>query len=596
MLRALLGNVRTVGLATAAVSAGISTAAYCDDDKETRGPSFDPEALERGAKALREINKSPFAKKVIELSQEQERTKQQEAKSKQAEFEAATKQAAVEVERVRAEEHQKLQQQDAYNKQEVAKYNNQLATQRADADHERQRTRNQELVQLQEASGKRQEAERRLVAEQIEAERRVTEKYKSDLEGKVQRERALAEAEGRIRENRENEDVNRRTTLLKLEEERKKLVEAINTTFGNLGSGIADLLADKSKLGTALAGFTLLALGIYSTKEGVRVAGSTFDRWFGTPSLIRETSRRGWGRGRGSSSRGSKTPEAVSRDFSDIVLPTSLHDTIRSLAAVTANTRQHGAPFRHTMFYGPPGTGKTMAAKRLARTSGMDYAIMSGGDVTPLGGKAVTQIHELFDWAETSRKGLLLFIDEADAFLGRRGDNMSEGLRGALNAILFRTGDQSRDFALVLATNRPGDLDPAIIDRMDEALQFPLPTTTERKAIIALYLEQYITEASSATGSIWSRISAFFRGQKSSADRISVEGITEDHIEAAAQATEGFSGRELAKMVASIQTAVYGTSQAVLTPEIFQNVVQRKVKEHAQRRAFLAGHNDALPQ
>ena len=45
-----------------------------------------------------------------------------------------------------------------------------------------------------------------------------------------------------------------------------------------------------------------------------------------------------------------------------------------------------------------------MAAKRLARTSGLDYAIMSGGDVAPLGGGAVTQIHEMFDWAETSRK------------------------------------------------------------------------------------------------------------------------------------------------------------------------------------------------
>ena len=68
---------------------------------------------------------------------------------------------------------------------------------------------------------------------------------------------------------------------------------------------------------------------------------------------------------------------------------------------------------------GPPGTGKTMAAKRLARTSGLDYAILSGGDVAPLAGGAVTQLHDTFDWAERSRKGLLLFIDEADAFLGR---------------------------------------------------------------------------------------------------------------------------------------------------------------------------------
>ena len=58
-----------------------------------------------------------------------------------------------------------------------------------------------------------------------------------------------------------------------------------------------------------------------------------------------------------------------------------------------------------------------MAAKRLARTSGMDYAILSGGDIAPLGGNAVTQLHDTFDWAERSRRGLLLLIDEADAFL-----------------------------------------------------------------------------------------------------------------------------------------------------------------------------------
>ena len=75
--------------------------------------------------------------------------------------------------------------------------------------------------------------------------------------------------------------------ILTLEEERKKVVEAINATFGHLGAGITDLLTDTTKLSTAVAGATLLALGVYSTREGVRVAGRTFDRYFGTPALVR---------------------------------------------------------------------------------------------------------------------------------------------------------------------------------------------------------------------------------------------------------------------------------------------------------------------
>lgn len=111
-----------------------------------------------------------------------------------------------------------------------------------------------------------------------------------------------------------------------------------------------------------------------------------------------------------------------------------------TLAVSSLTCQQLDTALGAVLCAGPPGTGKTMAAKRLARTSGMDYAILSGGDVAPLGGGAVTQLHSTFDWAERSRKGLLLFIDEADAFLGRRNDAMSEGLRGALNALLFRTG------------------------------------------------------------------------------------------------------------------------------------------------------------
>jgi ATPase family AAA domain-containing protein 3A/B len=76
----------------------------------------------------------------------------------------------------------------------------------------------------------------------------------------------------------------------------------------------------------------------------------------------------------------------------------------------------------------------------------------------------------------------------------------AQGLRAALNAALFRTGDQSRDFAVVLATNRPADLDPAVLDRMDEALEFPLPGPPEREAILRIYIDSYIARAGSAEG------------------------------------------------------------------------------------------------
>ena len=69
---------------------------------------------------------------------------------------------------------------------------------------------------------------------------------------------------------------------------------------------------------------------------------------------------------------------------------------------------------------------------------------------------------------------------------------MSEAQRSALNALLFRTGDQSRDLVLVLATNRPKDLDTAILDRVDEAIEFPLPGEDERLRLLKLYMRKYI--------------------------------------------------------------------------------------------------------
>ena len=62
---------------------------------------------------------------------------------------------------------------------------------------------------LQEEAGRRTEAERQQIALQIEAERRATEKFKASLDKEVQREKALAEAEGRAEERRRNKDIYR---------------------------------------------------------------------------------------------------------------------------------------------------------------------------------------------------------------------------------------------------------------------------------------------------------------------------------------------------------------------------------------------------
>jgi hypothetical protein len=53
-----------LSLGAAAVAAPVAVAQCAKDDKKSVTSSFDPEALERGAKALREINSSVHAKRV----------------------------------------------------------------------------------------------------------------------------------------------------------------------------------------------------------------------------------------------------------------------------------------------------------------------------------------------------------------------------------------------------------------------------------------------------------------------------------------------------------------------------------------------------
>jgi ATPase family AAA domain-containing protein 3A/B len=157
---------------------------------------------------------------------------------------------------------------------------------------------------------------------------------------------------------------------------------------------------------------------------------------------------------------------------------------------------------------------------------------------------------------------------------------MSEAQRSALNALLFRTGDQSRDNVLVLATNRPGDLDAAVTDRIDDVIEFPLPGPQERFQLIKLYFDQYITNKKERDDKEKHKFGAFFKKEQ---QRIVVEGIDDELIKVAAQKTEGFSGREIAKLMASVQAAVYGRPDCILDVDLFMQIVDYKIDEHKKR-------------
>lgn len=261
----------------------------------------------------------------------------------------------------------------------------------------------------------------------------------------------------------------------------------------------------------------------------------------------------------------------------------------------------------HVMFYGPPGTGKTMVAQRFAEYSGLEYAIMSGGDVAPLEEQAVTELHKLFKWVHRSRRGVLLFIDEADAFLTSRknGKTMSEPLRNALTTMLYHTGTPSSQFMMVLATNRPHDLDAAILDRIDESVEFGLPELKAREELVRLYFKKYITVPLQITPLKPDELLlAQKEPERENGKSNSPKGtpmprradlLTEAGLLEVAKRTHGFSGREISKMMTSLQTHILFCNEAkasrrkarlFLEQKRLFEVVDGKIKEHNRTADF----------
>ncbi|XP_068588898.1 ATPase family AAA domain-containing protein 3-like [Cebidichthys violaceus] len=549
--------------AAAAEGAGGAPGGGSGGDKPgDKWSNFDPTGLERAAKAAKDLDKSRHAKDALELARMQEQTVQLEHQSKVKEYEAAVEQLKGEQIHLQGEERRKTLAEETKQNQARAQYQDKLARQRYDDQLRQQQFLNEENLRKQEESVVKQEAMRKSTIE-----------HEMELRRKNDLLRVEAEAKARAQVERENADLIREQIRLKAAEHRQTVLESIKTAGAVFGEGFRAFVSDYDKLTATVAGMTLLAAGVYSARNATAVAGRYIEARLGKPSLVRETSRITIVEAIKHPIKTTKRLRSRPQDaLEGVVLSAALEGRVRDVAIATRNTRQNKGLYRNILMYGPPGTGKTLFAKKLALHSGMDYAIMTGGDVAPMGRDGVTAMHKVFDWASTSRRGVLLFVDEADAFLRKRAtEKISEDLRATLNAFLYRTGEQSNKFMLVLASNQPEQFDWAINDRIDEIVNFALPGLDERERLVRLYFDKFVL-GPATTGRQRLKLAQFDYGQKCSD---------------IAKRAEGMSGREISKLGVAWQAAAYSSEDGVLTEAMIDSRVDDAVKQHAQKMDWL---------
>lgn len=143
---------------------------------------------------------------------------------------------------------------------------------------------------------------------------------------------------------------------------------------------------------------------------------------------------------------------------------------------------------RKLLLYGASGTGKTMTASALAKEFNLPFFVVRTEKVvTKFMGETGQKLGRIFDFINDV-PAVYLF-DEFDAIGSQRGmDNEVGEQRRILNTFLQLLERDDSDSFIIAATNSIESIDKAMFRRFDDVIEYKLPDTEQRLALLREYL------------------------------------------------------------------------------------------------------------